>query len=578
MAWLDDWLDGALGAAAAADPPARALQERFLVARLVCAAAALAAVPLFLALGVAPQNLDGLALAALAAPLAAFALLVRTGRIDAAQAVVSTALALLAAGIAFRVGPGPIGYAAFALVPLEALFAGSRRGLAVATGLAALGLCAALIGTVAGEVAVPRLMSLAPVALAYAVGHGVAALVHEHRLRRLFAEATRAGEAREGAALQAIDDLVTWHDRSGGVTRASGAALKLFAANPASLAGRGLFDRLVVSDRPAFLKAISNAATADGPVVATLRASADGPGRADRKTLVLEMRVHRLSGRGEDARLIAVSRDVSGHVAAAEESEARRRAAEEKAAAQTKLLATVSAELQKPLETIVGYADLLASGRGSGREYPALIRQSGRHLHGVVAGLLDLAAIEAGDAELEPEVLAVADLVEDGCAGISAAAAQADVALIRDVHGGLPDLVADRRACRRILGALLSNAVAFTPRGGVVAVAARREGGRLALSVRDSGRGVAPRDLSRLGEPFFRAGPAGPGRGLGLSLVRGLVAIQGGRLTLASTPGDGFCATVSLLIPTAPLPRREAVVHPFAHPATKPAPRLTSTG
>ena len=128
--------------------------------------------PLFLALGVAPQNLDGLALAALAAPLAAFALLIRSGRIDAAQAVVSAALALLAVGIALKVAPGPWGYAALAAVPLEALFSGSRRGFAVATGLAVLGLGVAFLGALPGEAAMPRLMSLLPVAIAYAVGTG----------------------------------------------------------------------------------------------------------------------------------------------------------------------------------------------------------------------------------------------------------------------------------------------------------------------------------------------------------------------------------------------------------------------
>ena len=166
--------------------------------------------------------------------------------------------------------------------------------------------------------------------------------------------------------------------------------------------------------------------------------------------------------------------------------------------------------------------------------------------------LLDVSKIDSGNFDFVPEPFAVAPLVHGCCDLMQLKAEQAGIALARDVVGDLPELVADGRACRQILINLLSNAVKFTPRGGLVTVAARRRTDRIERTVADSGIGIGEQDLPRLGDPFFQAGSAysrsHDGTGLGLSVVRGLVGLHKGELTIESALGQGTAVTVSLPI------------------------------
>jgi cell cycle sensor histidine kinase DivJ len=130
-------------------------------------------------------------------------------------------------------------------------------------------------------------------------------------------------------------------------------------------------------------------------------------------------------------------------------------------------------------------------------------------------------------------------------------AEQSGLSLERDCAQGLPQLVADERACKQILINLLSNAVKFTPAGGLVRVCARLEGRSLAIEVMDTGVGVKQSDLPRLGDAFFQSSQTGDshaqGTGLGLSVVRGLVGLHGGAISIASVQGQG--TSVKVLLP-----------------------------
>ncbi len=143
-------------------------------------------------------------------------------------------------------------------------------------------------------------------------------------------------------------------------------------------------------------------------------------------------------------------------------------------------------------------------------------------------------------------------LVRESCAVVALRAEQAGVSLVVDLPDDLPEIIADRRACRQMLLNLLSNAVKFTPHGGEVRVEARRDGECVALSVHDTGIGVAQEDLARLGVPFYRGAarsrPEEKGSGLGLSVVRGLVALHRGSIRIGSTPGDGTVVRLTLPI------------------------------
>ena len=123
---------------------------------------------------------------------------------------------------------------------------------------------------------------------------------------------------------------------------------------------------------------------------------------------------------------------------------------------------------------------------------------------------------------------------------------------LTDVAPAIGEIRADRRAVQQILINLLSNAVKFTPKGGRVALRAKRIGTRLHFSVSDTGIGIAEDDLARLGQPFAQVRNDHTrqfeGTGLGLALVKGLVALHDGTMSIDSTFGQGTTVTISLPI------------------------------
>jgi signal transduction histidine kinase len=119
-----------------------------------------------------------------------------------------------------------------------------------------------------------------------------------------------------------------------------------------------------------------------------------------------------------------------------------------------------------------------------------------------------------------------------------------------DVPAGLPRLRADARALKQILLNLLANAIKFTPAGGRVALAARLEPGGIALTVTDTGIGIAADQLPNIVHPFTQIDSsltrAHGGTGLGLPIAKALTELHGGTLAIASTPGQGTAVTVDL--------------------------------
>jgi two-component system, cell cycle sensor histidine kinase DivJ len=575
MEWVDDWLTGLVHRSAQADPAERLRHERFIVARTVTALVALAGLPPYLLARQTPTALECFALLALASPLAAVFVVSRFGSLSSAQAMVSVGVTLFVASAAAAFGgAGALSALTLLVVPLDAMLCGSRRALQL-TGVIALAGLPFLAMQHASGIAVAEGSALAvlfTVAAALCLGHAVAQSVADRRLQKLLLAARRTGDNREGASLQAIDDLVTWHDRNGSVLRANAAASRLVGVSATALQGRGLFARIHVTDRPAFLKAISDAAGSDEPVAVQFRlrtgelpAREQGGGpahlaaRSAGPLIWAEMRAHRLTD-GEGCAVVAITRDISGHKDLADDLETLRQEAVSAGESRAQLLATVSHELRTPLNAIIGYAEMLmgrggiaAPARGDQRhDYAEIIQQSGHHMLGVVNTLLDLSTIEAGHYELAREPVEVSGLVQECCRYMALTADRSGVALAQDVAPGLPELTADRRACQQILLNLLSNAVKFTPKGGLIRVLARRDGDRIALSVSDTGVGVSESELPRLGNPFYKASSvashAEKGTGLGLSVVRGLVGLHNGRISIASARGDGTMVTVSLPI------------------------------
>jgi PAS domain S-box-containing protein len=229
----------------------------------------------------------------------------------------------------------------------------------------------------------------------------------------------------------------------------------------------------------------------------------------------------------------------------------------------SEFLANMSHELRTPLNGILGFSELLVDElpgplNAKQREYVHDILGCGRHLLRLINDVLDLSKVEAGKMELFPEVFAVPEAVDEVCTVVNAQAHKKSIRVETDIAEALPAVLLDRQKFKQVLFNLLSNAVKFTEDGGRVCVEAMLDASalppQLRLAVRDTGIGIAPEQMGRLFQAFQQLDSGSArryeGTGLGLALTRKLVELQGGRIGVESTPGQGSRFTVWL--PTAP--------------------------
>ncbi|TJW67316.1 MAG: HAMP domain-containing histidine kinase, partial [Mesorhizobium sp.] len=283
-----------------------------------------------------------------------------------------------------------------------------------------------------------------------------------------------------------------------------------------------------------------------------IRLPRDGSGAADN---FRPFRLQLMRGEQRDTFMLLLSEN--DDVAALREKLA---AANETAAAaevtKGRFLAVVSHELRTPLNAIIGFSDMLLHemfgpfGDPRQKEYVGLVRDSGQHLLNVVTSILDVSRIEAGAYATEPEPFRFAEAV-DMCQSMMRLQAEAkNIRLAAQIAPDAGEINADRRAVQQILINLVSNAIKFTPDGGKVVVGAKRVGSRLHFWVSDTGIGIAEEDFVNLGKPFMQIQNdytrRFEGTGLGLSLVKGLVALHDGTMSIESMPGEGTTVTISL--------------------------------
>jgi len=257
---------------------------------------------------------------------------------------------------------------------------------------------------------------------------------------------------------------------------------------------------------------------------------------------------------GTQVARVSFFRDITAERHAHQQLEQAREAAEAASKAKSLFLANISHELRTPLTAVIGLADLLLLERDPlvdrQREYLEGIASSGRHLLALVNDVLDLAKIEAGKQELNLRSVAVHEVIEEGLTAISPLANARGVALEPATRNEVPTVRADRVRLRQILYNLISNAVKFTDRGGVVRVRAHLNGDRVAIAVIDTGVGIAAADLSRLYRSFEQltlpSGDRPGGTGLGLALTKRLVEMHGGTIDVESELGVGTTFTVRI--------------------------------
>jgi PAS domain S-box-containing protein len=223
--------------------------------------------------------------------------------------------------------------------------------------------------------------------------------------------------------------------------------------------------------------------------------------------------------------------------------------------AKSAFLANMSHELRTPLNAVIGFSELLeqeifGSLNDKQRTYVGNVLVSGRHLLQLVNDVLDISKVEAGRMDLAYERTPVGSIVDTVRGVIGAVATKRGIRLEVALPPGLPDVFIDPGRIKQVLYNLISNAIKFTPKGGLVRLTARADARSLTISVSDTGIGIARADLPRLFREFEQlAQPNGTrpeGTGLGLALSRRLVELHGGRVEVESELGRGSTFSVHL--------------------------------
>jgi cell cycle sensor histidine kinase DivJ len=564
-----NYVDALVHPAARHDALTAARHRAFIAPRLLGSLAALASFPVYLVFRGVPSALEVGVFAWLVAPILIAYFLSRTGRYESAHVLSSLSLTGLVTVVAWCTG-GIGSFAAIWLVvvPLEAALSASRRVVALASmiALAAAGLLLTVsaIGLLPPAVtATNQHGALAALGIISAALYATGLALGAEQLARTSFWLLYAEEDRYRLLARNMTDVITRHGRNGAVLFASPAAEPLFGVCIGELAGHGLFDRVHVADRPAYLTALADAAAFNDDRSVEFRIRRGGEADAPGGHFVwVEMRCRPLDraadgANGGEREVVAVLRDVSERKTQERVIEIARAESERANAAKSRFLATMSHELRTPLNAIIGFSDMLTNNSlvlapEREREYARLINDSGRHLLSVVNGILDMSKMETGNFDITPEPFAPAQAIASCCDLLALKAQEAGVALNTRIAAGLPELIADRRAFNQILINLVSNAIKFTPRGGRVTVSAACDGARLAIAVEDTGVGIGADDLPRVGEAFFQARASydrcHDGTGLGLSIVKGLVRLHDGDTDISSRLGEGTRVTVRLPI------------------------------
>ena len=270
-----------------------------------------------------------------------------------------------------------------------------------------------------------------------------------------------------------------------------------------------------------------------------------------------------------------IARDIREHkrllderrIAAANEEAARRevleaqnRRIQEAARLKSEFVANMSHELRTPLNSIVGFAELIADARFGPlpvkyQDFAQIMHASAQHLLQLINDILDLAKVESGKIDFQPEPVDLSALAGEATTIIKELAAKRKIQVTVDVDPAVGRVYLDPMRLKQVLYNYLSNAIKFTNEGGRVMLRVRPDAGnRFRIEVEDTGIGIRPEDEHRLFIEFQQLDASTakkfPGSGLGLALTKRLVEAQGGTVGVRSMFGSGstFLATLPLRV------------------------------
>ncbi|MBV9063550.1 MAG: PAS domain-containing sensor histidine kinase [Alphaproteobacteria bacterium] len=535
--------------------------ERYRFMRVQAAKAGAGAIlaGLFTALAGRPDVTESIAMAALVSP--GFLALLGRSRIPL-PVLEAASHALFAATVGYLValtgGTASPLMIWFALVPAEAALSGGQRSAlraVVSTMIALLAVTAVqLLHALPTGHALP-VWSYLGSALAAVLQAALVAGAAQDRQRRAD-EAAAKGAAMYRFLAENAMDLITLHGSDGRIRFASPSAVALLAREPESMLGLAPGALVHPDDLKPMQRAFVEASYFGRAAEAEVRLK-----RGDGSYVWTEIRCRPAEAEhSAESEIVAVTRDITERKAQERALIEARDLAQSASRAKSHFLANMSHELRTPLNAIIGFSEVMTHEMfgplGSPRyvEYARLVHESGGHLLELINGILDMSKIEAGKFELSEEIFDLSEIAAQAVRFVKLQADRKGVALKTIIPRDCATMFADKRAIKQMLVNLLNNGVKFTPRGGQVVLWAVRENGTgVQLAVRDTGVGIAPDDLNRLGRPFEQADGTHvkrqEGTGLGLALVKAFAAMHDGEMLLESKLGEG--TTVRLRLPHA---------------------------
>ena len=363
----------------------------------------------------------------------------------------------------------------------------------------------------------------------------------------------KESEAAYRLMTEEATDMITRHDSEGVSTFVSPAIRHILGYEPSDVVGRRPSEFAHPEDSDSASLAIEEARTSGATVTYEHRKR-----HKNGHYVWLESRVRFAPNpdTGEPDHAISVTRDITKRKKFEDELVQAREKAESANHTKSRFLANMSHELRTPLNAIIGFSDIMVREmfgpmqNARYAEYSKLVNESGALLLDLINDLLDMSKVEAGKYELHIESFLAADALNAGLQLLQSKAAEKRIDLHASVAPEQLLVRADRRVFKQILLNLASNAVKFTNSGGRIDISIVEVERGTMLKVVDNGIGIAPEFLPRLALPFEQAsndpGRAHGGSGLGLALVKSLVALHEGEFSVKSKLGHGTEVSVTL--------------------------------
>ncbi len=252
------------------------------------------------------------------------------------------------------------------------------------------------------------------------------------------------------------------------------------------------------------------------------------------------------SGRTFDSELTQLASDLADRIALGIDNARLYAAAQHAVRARDELIAVISHDLRNPLGVIGLALQMIEQDPESLSSALPRAQRAADRMQRLIDDLMDIARIESGALSVDLKPVDLAGILDDTFEQHRVLAASKQITLVRDHEDSVGTAIADRHRLGQALSNLLGNALKFTPAGGTIRLGAERRGDRIAISVTDSGPGIAHEHLPHIFDRYWQRDRGKDGVGLGLAIVKGIVDAHGGNLEVESQLGEGATFRIAL--------------------------------